>query len=256
VDTDREAPIRGALIVNADDWGRDAETTDRILDCIRHGTVSSTSAMLFMEDSERAAGIAREEGIDAGLHLNFTTRFATVHAAKALLEHQERLTRFLTRNRFARTLYHPGLVQSFRYVVMAQVEEFRRLYGADPQRMDGHHHMHLCANVLLSDLLPAGRVVRRNFSFQPGEKSATNRLFRRATDAILARKHRTTDYFFSLPPLAPASRLEGIVALARHAVVEMETHPRSTDEYRFLTEGGMHRLAGDMPIASRYQIQA
>ena len=34
------------------------------------------SAMVFMEDSERAASIARADAIDAGLHLNFTTAFS------------------------------------------------------------------------------------------------------------------------------------------------------------------------------------
>jgi hypothetical protein len=40
----------GLLIINADDWGRDAHTTDNILDCALRGTISSVSAMLFMED--------------------------------------------------------------------------------------------------------------------------------------------------------------------------------------------------------------
>src|SRR5438445_7602395 len=65
----------GVLIINADDWGRECETTDRILDCICCGAVSSVSGMVFMEDSERAACIAREKGVDVGLHLNFTTPF-------------------------------------------------------------------------------------------------------------------------------------------------------------------------------------
>src|SRR4051812_44794927 len=63
------------VIVNADDWGAQAVTTDRILDCIRHGSVSSTSAMVFMEDSERAADVAREYGVSTGLHLNLTEAF-------------------------------------------------------------------------------------------------------------------------------------------------------------------------------------
>src|SRR5580704_8891452 len=68
-----ESAREGLLILNADDWGRDRETTERIFDCVRRGTVSSVSAMVFMQDSERAAGIAREANVDAGLHMNFTT---------------------------------------------------------------------------------------------------------------------------------------------------------------------------------------
>jgi predicted glycoside hydrolase/deacetylase ChbG (UPF0249 family) len=65
----------GALIINADDWGRSRETTDRTLECWERGSISSVSAMVFMEDSVRAAALARERGIDTGLHLNFTTPF-------------------------------------------------------------------------------------------------------------------------------------------------------------------------------------
>src|SRR6266853_755277 len=38
----------GSLIVNADDWGRDPYTTDRILDCSARGVVSSVSAMVLL----------------------------------------------------------------------------------------------------------------------------------------------------------------------------------------------------------------
>src|SRR5437762_3797838 len=54
----------GLLIVNADDWGRDLYTTGRILDCCARGVVSSVSAMVFMEDSERAAAMALQLGIE------------------------------------------------------------------------------------------------------------------------------------------------------------------------------------------------
>jgi chitin disaccharide deacetylase len=244
----------GALIINADDWGRDVHTTNCIFDCIRCGSVSSTSAMVFMPDSARAAAIALAESIDAGLHLNLTTPFAASSLPAVLQRHHERVVRFLTSNRLARLFYHPGLTQSFHYVVAAQLEEFCRLYGSGPRRVDGHHHMHLAANVLLSNLLPGGTIARRNFSFQAGEKSLANRAFRKATDAILAKRHRLPDYFFALVPLEPAERLEHIVELSKNTVVEVETHPSNAAEYRFLTESGIRDLVKGVPIASRYQL--
>lgn len=230
------------LIVNADDWGRDSRTTDRSLDCIRAGGVSSVSAMVFMEDSGRAAAIALENGIDAGLHLNLTTPFSAPGYPSSLAAHQARLSGFLLRHRFAQTVFHPGLRRSFEYVVAAQLDEFRRLYGRDPARMDGHHHMHLCANVLLGGLLPPGTLVRRNFSFERGEKSLSNRLYRRSTDRLLARRHRVVDFFFSLVPLDIPERLTRIFSLARQFAVEVETHPVHSDEYRFLSQGEICRF--------------
>jgi chitin disaccharide deacetylase len=249
------APHVGSLIVNADDWGRDPRTTGAILDCVLCGGVSSVSAMVFMEDSERAATIAQERGIDAGLHLNLTTLFSASDCPGPLLDRQREIAAYLLQHPFSRVVFHPGLRRSFEYVVAAQLDEFCRLYGVEPQRLDGHHHMHLAANVLLGGLLPAGTVVRRNFSFRPGEKSLCNRLYRRLQDRRLARRHRLVDFLFALPPLHPADRLERIFSLARRFVVEVETHPVNPEEYRFLAEGEILRWAGvDLPVASRFAL--
>ncbi|QNI33486.1 ChbG/HpnK family deacetylase [Alloacidobacterium dinghuense] len=244
----------GRLIINADDWGRDRETTDRTLDCVRRGTVSSVSAMVFMEDSERAAGIARDHGIDTGLHLNFTSAFSALGLPSQLVEHQKCVSQYLLRHRLSQVVFHPGLIRSFEYVLTAQRDEFIRLYGQEPRRLDGHHHMHLCANVLFGGLLPPGTTVRRNFSFEPGEKSSGNRCYRRVTDWALDRHHRLTNFFFSIQPLAPLDRLQRIVNLSRQFIVEVETHPQDPAEYAFLTGDGIDNLVGTCVIASRYDV--
>jgi hypothetical protein len=234
----------GLLIINADDWGRDGRTTRSISECLERKAISSVSAMVFMEDSENAAALARERGVDAGLHLNFTTPFSAWRCPSRLSEHQLQLSRYLRRHRFAPVVFHPGLMRSFDYVVQAQLDEFRRLYSSDPERVDGHHHMHLCANALFGGLLPAGTTARRHFSFQPGEKGAWNRFYRRVTNHILARRNQVVDFFFSLSPLEPPRRLRDIFSLARQFVVEVETHPVNPLEYRFLQSGEIFRLCG------------
>ncbi len=244
-----EALPAGLLIVNADDWGLDALTTNSILECSARGAISSVSAMVFMEDSERAATVARERGIASGLHLNLTTPFSAPGCPVRLQERQQELARYLMQHRLAQVVFHPGLIRSFEYVVVEQLDEFRRLYGADPDKLDGHHHMHLCANVLFQGLLPSGTLVRRNFSFLRGEKSLWNRLHRRFVDSMLARRHRLVDFFFSLAPLEPPGRLQRIFSLARQFVVEVETHPTQEDEYRFLAGGEILRRIGDVRIA-------
>jgi hypothetical protein len=250
-----EAPHSGLLIVNADDWGRDKETTDRTLECFVSGAISSVSAMVFMEDSERSADMARERGIDSGLHLNLTTPFSAPGTPARLIEHQLRLSRYLLRRRLAQVVFNPALVRSFEYVVAAQRAEYVRLYGSDPGRIDGHHHMHLCSNVILGTLLPAGTLVRRNFSLQRGEKSFFNRFYRRILDSALKRRHRLADFLFSLSPLEPI-RLRRIFSLARDFVVEVETHPVNPAERRFLAGGEIFRLAEDVPVAPRYAFLA
>src|ERR1700726_637756 len=99
---DDAAISTGRLIVNGDDWGRDQETTQRMFECVQCGAVSSVSAMAFMEDSERAAGLAREHGVDAGLHLNFTSPFNAANCPARLLEHQRLVGKYLARNPLSR----------------------------------------------------------------------------------------------------------------------------------------------------------
>lgn len=245
---------RGLLIVNADDWGRDRETTDRILECAARGSVSSTSAMVFMADSERAAAIARERRIDTGLHLNFTETF-TAHGASARLKvHHQKVHRYLRSHRLAQVVFHPGLSGSFQYVVESQIDEYRRLYGVAPERLDGHHHMHLCANVVYRKLLPCGTVVRRNFSFQPGDKGFFNRTYRRFVDGVMSRRHKMPDYLFSMVPFDARGRLERIFSLAHDFIVELETHPANPDEHQFLTGGEMFRRAGALRISPGFEL--
>ncbi|HTA24092.1 MAG TPA: ChbG/HpnK family deacetylase [Terriglobales bacterium] len=236
-------------MVNADDWGRDPVTTDRTLECWERGAVSSVSGMVFMEDSERAAALARQKGIETGLHLNFTTQFSASNCPAGLRQKQEEVGRYLLRHRYAQILFHPGLMVFFEYLVAAQIDEFRRIYGSEPARLDGHHHMHLCANVILQRLLPRGTIVRRNFSFELGKTGLANRLYRKLSDMALSRRHLMTDFFFSLPPIEPASRLRRIYSLAGQSVVELETHPVVPEEYQYLAGGEIFRQMGEASIA-------
>jgi len=243
---------RGVLIVNADDWGRDRNTTDRILDCVKLGSVSSTSAMVFMEDSQRAGLLAREHQVDTGLHLNFTTPFSGQLNSTHLLNHQNRIARYLLRNRLAQIIYHPGLVSSFEYVVAAQIDEYERVYGTSPERVDGHHHMHLCANVIFGKLLPEGVVARRNFTFSRGEKGRLNRFYRAYIDRQVAKRNPLVDYLFSIVPVDDLKRLRKIFVLANSAVVELETHPVLPIEYEFLTSGSIFSGLNGVEIASGF----
>jgi predicted glycoside hydrolase/deacetylase ChbG (UPF0249 family) len=181
------------LVINADDFGRSTGETDAALRCYRAGRITSVSLMVFMEDSERAADLAKERGLDAGLHLNFTEGFTGIGKSAKLTEYQNRLAIYLKRNKYSHLVYNPLLQKAFSDSCQTQLEEFRRLFGRAPSHIDGHHHMHLCANLLLSNLIPPGMRVRRNFSFCSGEKSWLNRAYRSLVDRWLAGRYRLTD---------------------------------------------------------------
>ena len=60
------------IIINADDWGRSERETDAALSTYKRGRITSASAMVFMRDSGRAADLAKDAGIDVGLHFNLS----------------------------------------------------------------------------------------------------------------------------------------------------------------------------------------
>ncbi len=224
------------IVINADDLGRTEAETEAALSCFNQGRITSTSAMVFMEDSERAASRANECGIDVGLHLNLSQLYTAPprNHGHGIVAAQARIVRFMTASKYAVLLYHPGLRQAFRDVFRTQRDEFVRLYGKPPSHVDGHQHRHLCANVLLDEVIPRGERVRRNFSFFPGDKGWINRSYRHWIDRRLRSKYRLTDYFFSLPQCLAKNRLSQLADLAKSSKVELMTHPIKPDEYAFL----------------------
>jgi len=225
--------MMSGLIINADDWGFDKATTDAAHQCFKKRRISSASAMVWMRDSARASSIALSDGLDVGLHLNFTTEPDDVSAPKSLLGDFRRVSLFLRTNKYSSVLFNPLLVSSFKRICEAQFEEYERLYKKPVKRLDGHHHMHLCTNVLLSDLYPRGVIVRRSFTFSRGEKSRLNQVYRSLVDGRLRDKWKTVDQFYALPPMNPL-RISKIVRIAQDALVELESHPVRSDEKSFL----------------------
>ena len=129
--------------------------------------------MVFMGDSKRAAKLAKDHQLDdVGLHLNFSEEFMDASCPEALKEHHRRIVRFLRRNKYAQLLYNPLLRKAFACSYRAQMEEFARLFEKLPSHVDGHHHMHLCANLLLSRPMPAGTQSSPELLFLAGRKES------------------------------------------------------------------------------------
>lgn len=226
------------LLVNADDYGRSQEETNAVVACHEAGRLTSTSAMVFMKDSIRAAAVAAQAGLPVGLHLNLSERFTGSDTPRHVAAAHRRVVRFLTLSKFALVLYNPFLREEFRTAVQAQLEEFVRLYGREPAHIDGHQHQHLASNVLVDGLIPPGHLVRRSFSFANGEKGFVNRGYRRCVDRLLQRRHRTTDYFFSLEHRDQSAHLARVFKLAETATVELMTHPARRADFDYLMSDG------------------
>ncbi|HWW00444.1 MAG TPA: ChbG/HpnK family deacetylase [Candidatus Acidoferrum sp.] len=238
------------LIINADDWGRTQAETVAAAACFSESRIASATAMVFMDASERAAELASQIRLDVGLHLNLTQEFTGKRPSEVVLRSHTRVCRFLNRNKYARMLYLPFLREDFARVYRAQAEEFLRLYGKRPSHIDGHHHMHLCANILGDCVIPRGEKVRRSFSFRFGEKGRANRTYRRFTDWLLARRNLTTDYFFDLCEGLRAGRLQRIAELATRTNVELMVHPIDPDQYSWLISDRFLETFGELKKGS------
>jgi hypothetical protein len=133
--------------------------------------------MVYLEDSQRAAAIAK---VESGLHLNFTIAFTAPEVHLKSIEHQKRLAACL------KSIDLPGLSLILRSRTPLSMSfhlsatNSKGYSESRPWRIDGHQRMHLCGKHSLQRLLPAGGVVRRNSSFLDGEKSFASRIENRA----------------------------------------------------------------------------
>jgi chitin disaccharide deacetylase len=236
------------LIITADDYGETPLATDRILECYHHGSLTSASAMVFMADSERAATLARGSGVEFGLHLNLTEAFTAPAVAEEVRRRHAQVACCLNRHRYAQVLFHPLLAGAFGSLVNLQWTEFERLYGHPPVFVNGHHHMHLCTNVLGQRLLPRQARLRGPFTFQAGEKGRVNRWYRRRVARHLRKNFITPDCLYSIEPLADTERLRRIAREAATRNVELEVHPEYADQHQFLLSPAFQRLLAGVEL--------
>lgn len=224
------------LIINADDLGRNKTATNNTIQCFEHGAITSASAMVFMADSERAAKLALEKKLDVGLHLNLDERFTVEGISQSLHERHNKVVSFLSGSKFSFLIYNPFLRHDFEYLFKVQYEEFSRLYGKIPSRIDGHHHLHLCMNMLIDRIIPKGLWVRRNFTFSRGEKPIFNRLYRHIIDRQLLKRYQCIDFSYSLNSKQNIqNRLHKIIEQSKTTQVELLTHPEIKNQFTYLT---------------------
>jgi len=235
------------LIINADDLGIADTATDNTIACYRQGLITSASAMVFMKDSLRAAELATTIGLETGLHLNLTLAFNGPRLPLRLREQHLAIVGYFRSSKWAQIIYNPFLKKKLDYIFKAQYDEYYRLFVKEPAQIDGHHHMHLCMNVILGRNIPPGFWVRRNSSFGPGEKSIINRFYRRLVDAWLVRHYFCTDTFFSLEQAYDPQRLSKIISLAYSSNVELMVHPEKIKTYNYLISAQYRDLIADAP---------
>ena len=204
--------------------------------------------MVFMGDSERAASLISGFDFEIGLHLNFTELFNVKNLCLDLQLHQKKIASYISRNNLTKILFNPLITDSFNKSFKAQQEEFVRLYGREPEFFNGHHHMHLCANVLVMGMIPKGARVRSTFTFNWCERNLFNILYRRMLESYVSRKFISTNSFFTAEPVHDLKRLRQIISLSDREVVEIEVHPEIIEEMNFLLSDQFEKLTGSVKL--------
>jgi predicted glycoside hydrolase/deacetylase ChbG (UPF0249 family) len=238
------------LIINADDFGLNATATDNIIQCIDQGMVSTIGAMMFMSDSQRASDIARERKIEIGLHLNLTQKYDASNLSRKLIAHFDKVSKFLKSSKYSFILYNPFIQDSFKYITQKQMEEFYRLYQKLPAHLNGHHHMHLASNLIFSDILDKGLIIRRNHTFTAGEKSIFNRMYRKICDRKVTKNFRTTDSFYDIQPITDENRLKQIFNMSKLENVELMVHPSDKIEYEYILSPKFKSMVNEISLSN------
>lgn len=211
------------LIVNADDLGASVSATDPVIAAFDAGLITSASAMVWMDDSERAAELAREHRLPVGLHLNLTHPLGA-GAPSGARELLTQLSQLLARRRWPTSGRDPRI----REAITAQLEAFRALYG-EPTHFDGHHHVHVHPMVLAC--LPRGVPIRPRLRTAAALRERYDRRDRR-----IRRGFVTADGCVSFRQVHSAfgATAGAVSEYAREHVLEVVVHPQRDDERRAL----------------------
>jgi predicted glycoside hydrolase/deacetylase ChbG (UPF0249 family) len=225
------------LIITADDWGLKQSVTDAIFACFQESRITTASAMVYMEDSERAATLARVHHLPIGLHLNFSEPYTGAVVSGDVRERQAKLVSYFASNRWMKAVFNPFLVSDVEACIREQLDAFALLYGSIPPHIDSHHHMHVSPNVLLSRALPRSIPLRRTYTYSPSERSRVNRAWRFMWNKFMSRRFPGTQVFLDVRSLdcdaGQRAKLEKLTE-AHRVSVEVMTHPGSPKEFDLL----------------------
>jgi predicted glycoside hydrolase/deacetylase ChbG (UPF0249 family) len=231
--------VAGLLIVNADDWGGTAAATDRIAECFAAGAITSASAMMWMDDADRAASLDSRQRPPLGLHLNVVQPFDGPDVPPAVRDRQARVCDALTRSsRFRRAGFDPRLLAIVRRCVGDQLQRFAELYGRRPTHIDGHEHGHLQPTVLA--VLPRDLPIRAPKDVRP-PGALPVRLAREARRRLLRARFRTPRAMYAIENVHPrlgGTGWEAVVERARREPVEVMVHPEHDGERELLLSPG------------------
>jgi predicted glycoside hydrolase/deacetylase ChbG (UPF0249 family) len=134
--------MKAGLIVNADDLGMDAPTTQGIVSAYQRGIVSSATLMVTMATSEEAAKIARATKLPVGLHVSLTQGRAVAERDIYRLVDDCGTLKLSPRHLITASQKDVMLIDQIRAEIRAQLAKAFDL-GLALTHVDSHQHVHM-----------------------------------------------------------------------------------------------------------------
>jgi predicted glycoside hydrolase/deacetylase ChbG (UPF0249 family) len=135
------------LVINADDLGLHPRIDEGILRAHRDGVLTSATVLASGPNTEAAVRRAKAQGLALGLHLCLSTRLPSAAPATEVptVAPGGRLRQRWSDVVKARALGRLSLDEVEREL-RAQLERMRS-FGAEPDHLDGHQHLHLLPGI-------------------------------------------------------------------------------------------------------------
>ncbi len=230
-----------ALVITADDLGRDPRRDDGIFDAFRAGAITQASFMVTGPSAASAAKTARALGLAVGLHLDLTETdpSADPRDLPTLLDaNGKKRGKHGLRDALARGALD---LAEIAIEAKAQIAAFERIVGALPRHVDGHQHVH-CVPALAEALAPVLAEAGVSSTRIPEQREVNvsdpdkARFYRGVADdgararAVYARHGiGSTSAFVGLDLMGAASSEGGlrdaVAGCADHPSVELMCHP-------------------------------
>lgn len=228
------------IILHADDFGFNEETTKATIECFERGALTSATIMVNCEASEMAINYAKNHPeFSWGVHLTYVDGIKPVSKeCKSLLN--ENGTFLESNNTRKKALLFKLNQMDIVHETVAQIKVLTDA-GIRVSHLDSHGHLHKFPSFLLA-VKKAAKIcdierVRgvQNIFVKDSNRGITG-ILNSMFSAYIRRNHKSTDYFYmaanSFDTNWADSIIEQIAKLGDEKTIEVGVHPGYTEDWR------------------------
>ena len=227
------------IIINADDFGIDLETSKCIIDFIQQGICDTTSVMTNMAGFEETADLASKKGIldRVGLHINLTEGVPITDRIKDCDAFCMMGKFGVYKNSILSRVYLSKIeLLAVREEICAQIERYRSA-GYSGLFFDSHQGIHMdpsLEKVMINTCEQKGFIRCRN-SPNMVNKNSIKEVLRKKFDHHLKNSGlMTTDYFGNLREFVEWYENENENAAVFGRSIEIMTHPKIKESMKYI----------------------